>query len=722
MKSATFTIVGMHCASCATRNEEVLKKLPGVAAATVNFATHGATVQYDPVKVQEHQIHAAVVGQGYKIMAGHSRHEHLELSRRELSEARGKASWAIALATPALLLAMTGYELPGRAFGYGSSLWLQAGLSTVVVLWFGRQFHLGLWRQLKLRSANMDTLISVGTMAAWLYSVYAVLARAGHVYFEVGAAVTALILLGEYFEARSRGQASAAIEKLLELGAKKARRLVDGKEEEVDVGMISVGDRLLVKPGEKIPLDAKVVEGDSAVDESMLTGESLPIGKHAGDDVFGATMNREGALIVQVTRTGDDTVLAQIVRLVQDAQGKKAPIQHLADKVSGAFVPAVIVIALAVFVAWYLGTGSLPSALLSAVAVLVIACPCALGLATPTAIMVGTGVGARRGILIKNGEALEKAYKIDMVVFDKTGTLTEGKPAVTDVVSCGDSDDDGILRLAASLEGRSEHPLAKAIVEAARARNLAVAAPEGFSAVVGKGVTGRIEGKGTAVGNDKLVSAPDECLEKLRRLEEEGKTVVRVASEGRTLGLIAIADVPKPDAREAIRALLDRGIRVAMLSGDNRRTAEAIARTLGIIEVIAEVLPAAKAEEVKRLQREGRAVAFVGDGINDAPALVQADLGIAMGTGTDVAIEAGSLVLMKGSPSRVVEALMLARRTFSTIRQNLFWAFFYNVVAIPLAAFGLLTPMIASAAMGFSSVSVVANSLHLRRMRYTVRT
>ena len=704
MKTSNFTIVGMHCASCAAKNESALRKLPGVSEASVNYATHTAAVTYDPAKLEEHAIHQAVAAQGYKVMTDMSGHQHHMMAKQEMEEARRTAAWSIVLAIPVLLLAML-------SLGY---VQVQAAVATVVVLYFGRSFHLGMWRQLKTFSANMDTLVSVGTLAALFYSFYA-LATGGLVSFEVAAAVTALILLGEYFEARSSGQASSAVEKLLELGAKKARRIADGREEEVEVAALRVGDRVLVKPGEKIPLDGTVESGDSAVDEAVLTGESLPVGKHPGEAVYGATLNQEGALTVRVAKVGEDTALAQIVRLVRDAQAKKAPIQHLADKVSGVFVPVVIGIALATFGIWMLSGGGLEKALLAGVSVLVIACPCALGLATPTAILVGTGNGARRGILIKNGEALESAHAVDTVVFDKTGTLTEGKPNVTKIVACAGSEAD-VLRYAASLETHSEHPIAKAIVGSARERGVALETPENASAVPGKGIRGRVGGKAVEAGGAALIAAlPEACREEAARSEASGSTVVRVSVEGAVIGIVAVADTVKADAKTAVAALLQRGIRVVMLTGDNEPTAKAIAAQLGITEVRANVLPGDKAAEVRKLQDEGRKVAFVGDGINDAPALTQADLGVAVGTGSDIAIEAGGVVLVKGSPTKAVEALVLARKTFSVIRQNLFWAFFYNILAIPLAAFGLLTPMIAAAAMGFSSVSVVTNSLRLRK-------
>ena len=573
-------------------------------------------------------------------------------------------------------------------------------------------------------AANMDTLISLGTLSALLYSLWALFAGEPHLYFETGAIIAALILLGRYFEARSRGQASAAIEKLVDLGAKTARVIRDGSR---------TGDRhrqtsrsatfSLVRPGEKIPVDAKVMHGRSTVDESMLTGESLPADKGPGDDVFGATINVGGALRVQATKVGQDTALAQIVKLVADAQGNKAPIQKLADRVSGIFVPIVLLIAGVTAVIWYLVTGDLYQSLIPAVAVLVIACPCSLGLATPTAIMVGTGLAARRGILIKNGEALERGEKIDVVLLDKTGTLTQGKPRVVAVLPSNGTEDD-LLRLAASAEQLSEHPLAQAIVMAAREKSLPLAEPAEFENLAGKGVRTRLENADILIGSPRLLNEEGITFsaseaELIATHEAQGRTVVALARDGQLAGLIAIADTLKPDAKAAIAHLHSQGLRTAMITGDNEAAARSIAHDLGIERVFAQVLPQEKAQKVRELQAEGARVAFVGDGINDAPALAQADLGIAMGTGTDIAIEAGNIVLVKGSPLKMVEALALSRLTFRTIRQNLFWAFFYNAAAIPLAALGWLNPMIAAAAMAISSISVVANSLRIKRFRPT---
>jgi heavy metal translocating P-type ATPase len=612
-------------------------------------------------------------------------------------------------------------DLPWTLAGKNLSVWLQAFLSMIVVLGLGFDFHRGLMRQTLNLSANMDTLISIGTLAALFYSLWALIEGGHHLYFETGAVIAALILLGRYFEARSRGQAGAAIEKLMELGAKTAHRMSDGEVNDVAIENVAVGDLLLVKPGEKIPVDGRIVGGASSVDESMLTGESMPATKGEGADVFGATLNLSGAFQMEARKVGKDTVLAQIVRMVAEAQGNKAPIQKIADRVSGIFVPAVLSIASLTLAGWYLASGDLAQSIIPAVAVLVIACPCSLGLATPTAIMVGTGIGARNGILIKNGEALERAKQIDTVLFDKTGTLTEGKPTANAVIASDGVMQDDVLRIAASLEALSEHPLALAIVAAARAKNLHLGRATEFESHAGKGVQAKLDGTLIQVGSPRWIEEEGVSLAPLQReiaeQEARAQTVIAVARERSLLGCIAISDAVKADAKEAIARLAANGINTAMITGDNRRTAEAIAARVGIERVFAEVLPQQKAVEVKRLQQQGHKVAFVGDGINDAPALVQADLGIAIGTGADIAIEAGHIVLVKGSPLKVVEALGLSRLTFKTIRQNLFWAFFYNVAAIPLAVFGLLNPMIAAGAMAISSVTVVGNSLRIKRRK-----
>lgn len=723
MKTTTFAIGGMHCAACAARNERVLQKLTGVRDVAVNFATRKARVEFDDSALSESRLHEAVIEAGYEVLTSEFAQDHKDRTQRELQTARLRAFLALALATPVVALAMFEVELPWSLKGHNLSVWLQAILSGVVILGLGFEFHQGMLRQARNGAANMDTLISLGTLAALFFSLWAMsTGEHRHVYFETGAVIAALILLGRHFEARSRGQASDAIEKLIELGAKTAHVLADGEIHDVPIEAVKVGDALLVKPGEKIPVDGEVISGNSSVDEAMLTGESMPASKQPGDALFGATINISGAFEMRATKVGQDTTLAQIVKLVADAQGNKAPIQKLADRVSGIFVPIVLTIALGTALGWYLFTGDIYQSIVPAVAVLVIACPCSLGLATPTAIMVGTGLGARRGILIKNGEALERGQRIDVVMFDKTGTLTQGHPQVTAIEPFGATVTTAdVLRVAASLEKLSEHPLAQAVVRAAQDQNIPLVDVGGFQNLAGKGVSGKIGDASALVGSPRLMRdmgvSLDAGQQSIDGLERQAQTVIAVARDQTLIGVIAIADTVKSDAKEALASLAAEGIRTAMITGDNRQTAEAIAGQIGIERVFAEVLPQDKAEHVRLLQSQGNRVAFVGDGINDAPALAQADLGIAMGTGTDIAMEAGNIVLVKGTPSKVIEAIKLSRITFKTIKQNLFWAFFYNVAAIPLAAFGLLNPMIAAGAMAISSVSVVGNSLRIKRKR-----
>ena len=717
MTTTTFGIGGMHCASCVARNERALAKLPGVRNAVVNLAAHNARVEFDPATISEEAIRQAVEKNGYTVLADEKASEHAAREKAELAGLRIRAVAALILTAPIVALAMLPISLPGEYLGHETSVWVQALLGSIVILGLGWQFHLGMLRQARRLAANMDTLISIGTLAALVYSVWAIAKGEHHFYFETGAVITALILLGRYFEGRSRGQASAAIQKLLDLGAKHAHVLRFGVETDIPVEQVRPGNMLRVRPGEKIPVDGVVYAGGSSVDESMLTGESMPAAKQKGDPVFGATINLTGAFDMEATKVGTDTVLAQIVRMVAAAQDNKAPMQRLADSISSVFVPAVLLAAVLTALGWYLVTGDIVQSFVPAVAVLVIACPCSLGLATPTAIMVGTGLGAQRGILIKNGEALERARAIDTVMFDKTGTLTQGKPQVQAVIASGGSEED-MLRKAAGVEERSEHPLATAIIRAAKERGIGPATVSEFTSLSGKGAQAKLEGRMLSVGSPRLMVELGVDLTRLEsdiaRLESEGQTVIAVAEDGAALGIIALADTVKPEAREAIARLQKRGIETVMMTGDNARAANAIAAQLGISSVRAEVLPDQKAQEVKALQAQAKRVAFVGDGINDAPALAQADLGIAIGTGTDIAIEAGQIVLVKGSPMKVIEALDLSVLTFRTIRQNMFWAFFYNVAAIPLAALGLLNPMIAAAAMAFSSLTVVGNSLRIR--------
>jgi Cu+-exporting ATPase len=607
--------------------------------------------------------------------------------------------------------------------------WLFLLLATPVQFYAGRDFYRNAWKALKARTANMDSLIALGSSAAYFYSLWLLLSgRSGHVYFETAAVIIALVLVGKYLEARAKSQTSAAIKTLMGLQPKTARVLRGGAEADIPLSQLRAGDIVVVRPGEKVPVDGVITQGASTLDESMLTGESMPVQKGAGDPVIGATLNRTGSFQFRATRVGNQTALAQIVRLVQEAQGSKAPVQRLVDRVSAIFVPVVLVIALITFLAWWLATGDAIQAMIFAVAVLVIACPCALGLATPTAIMVGTGTGAQHGILIKNAEALERAGKLATVIFDKTGTITQGEPAVTDLVAIGDEGE--LLRLAGSVERGSEHPLGEAIVRAAQERGLSLAQPEAFAAIAGHGVQATVEGKALLIGSPRLMRDQGVELGELAvtvdRLQGEAKTAVVVAADGQALGVLGIADPLKPSSAEAIAALRHQGLQLLMLTGDNRRTAEAIGRQVGFEpeQVVAEVLPELKAAEVKRAQGAGHLVAMVGDGINDAPALAQADVGIAMGTGTDVAIETADITLLRGDLRTVPQAIQLSRRTMRTIRWNLFWAFIYNVIGIPLAA-GLfypllgwqLSPIYAAAAMAFSSVFVVTNSLRLRSLK-----
>jgi copper-transporting P-type ATPase V len=706
-------VQGMTCASCAARVEKVLNRQAGVANANVNFAANRATVTYYPQSVSLDELSTAVEHIGYRIDP--SEPEDVE---SEDVHARDQRAWL----RRAFLSWPLGLAVLGLSLFYMDQPWARW---TAFALTMPVQFVAG-WPFLRTAAqraakvtANMDTLIALGTLTAFFYSTYELFAG-GDLYFDTAALIIAFIILGRYFEARAKGRASSAIRKLLELGAKEARLVVDGEERMVSVDEVRVGDLVRVRPGEKIPVDGVVVAGSSAVDEAMLTGESVPVEKQEGDEVTGATINANGVLTIRATAIGQDTALAQIVRLVEHAQGTKAPVQRLADRISAVFVPAVLGVATITFGGWWLIFGDPTGGLIAAVAVLIIACPCALGLATPTAIMVGTGRGAEMGVLVKGGEVLESSKRIETVVFDKTGTLTRGEMSLTDVVTGADEDAGDLLRLAASVEASSEHPIGQAIVAGAKARGSGIDPVEGFSAVAGHGVRATIDGTEVFVGRRTLMSElgihlSDELEKAATDLEERGHTAVLAGWEGEVRGAFGVADTLKEGASDVVRQLHDMGLEVAMITGDNARTAHAIAQQVGIDRVLAEVLPEDKVSEVRRLQERGKVVAMVGDGINDAPALVQADLGIAIGTGTDVAIESSDITLMSGDLAGVVTAIRLSRRTLRVIFQNLGWAFGYNTAAIPLAAIGLLNPVIAGAAMAFSSVSVVTNSLRLRR-------
>ncbi|MDF2958501.1 MAG: heavy metal translocating P-type ATPase [Paenibacillus sp.] len=732
-ESVDLQLVGMTCAACAVKIEKALNKLPGVTTATVNFAMETARVEYNPTDVSVSDMQQRIEKLGYKAVPKQEEGDPAEHRQQEITRQKRKLLISAILSLP-LLWAMVSH------FSFTSWIWMpeifmnpwfQLALATPVQFYVGKQFYVGAYKALRNKSANMDVLVALGTSAAYFYSLYLTLEWATmpadmhhgpEMYYETSAVLITLVILGKLFEGLAKGRTSEAIKTLMGLQAKTALVVRNGQELTIPVEEVLTGDIVLVKPGEKVPVDGEIMEGNSAVDESMLTGESIPVEKKVGDSVIGATINKNGRLKVKATKVGKETALAQIIKVVEEAQGSKAPIQRVADVISGIFVPIVVGIALAAFLVWYIWVtpGDFANALEKAIAILVIACPCALGLATPTSIMAGSGRAAELGVLFKGGEHLESTHKIDAIILDKTGTVTKGKPELTDVI-VENIDETSFLRLVGAAEKNSEHPLAEAIVSGIVAKGIEVPSTDEFEAIPGFGIRAIVEGKEVLAGTRKLMAKYDvpveHIFESMSKLEQAGKTAMLFAIDGKYAGMVAVADTIKETSKEAVARLKQMGIQVIMITGDNERTAQAIAKQVGIDHVLAEVLPEGKAEEVKKLQAQGKKVAMVGDGINDAPALAMADIGMAIGTGTDVAMEAADVTLMRGDLNSIPDAIFMSRKTMSNIRQNLFWALGYNTLGIPIAAIGLLAPWVAGAAMALSSVSVVLNALRLQRMK-----
>ena len=726
-----FDIIGMTCAACATRIEKGLNKLDGIVKANVNLALEKATVEYNSAVLSSGEIIKKVENLGYGAHIKEDVKETIDHRQKEIEKQTGKFIFSAILSFP-LLWAMMGH------FSFTSFIWVpkmfmnpwvQFALATPVQFFIGKQFYVGAFKALKNKSANMDVLVALGTSAAYFYSFYLSLMSIGsmahsvELYYETSSILITLIILGKLFEAKAKGRSSEAIKKLMGLQAKTAIVERDGVEQEITIEEVFVGDIVHIKPGDKIPVDGKILEGRSAIDESMLTGESFPVDKTIGDEVIGATINKNGFLLIEATKVGRDTALAQIIRVVEEAQGSKAPIQRLADKISGVFVPIVVALAVVAFIVWYVwvSPGDFAEALEKLIAVLVIACPCALGLATPTSIMAGSGRAAEYGILFKGGEHLEMTHKISMVVLDKTGTVTNGTPVLTDVFTAPTLTEDEFLSLVGSAEKQSEHPLAQAIFQGIKDKEIPLKDVTEFEAIPGFGIKATVDGKELLVGTRKLMRkynvAAEQAYGQMNDLEKVGKTAMLVAIDYQYAGMVAVADTIKETSKSAISSLKDMGIEVIMITGDNKQTAQAIASQVGIEKVIAEVLPEGKADEIKKLQAEGKKVAMVGDGINDAPALAVADIGMAIGTGTDVAMEAADITLIRGDLNGIADAIFMSKKTIRNIKQNLFWALAYNTLGIPVAALGFLAPWLAGAAMAFSSVSVVLNALRLQKVK-----
>ncbi len=727
-----FDISGMTCAACATKIEKRINKMDGVDHANVNFALENISVVYDKGEVQIDDMVAAVKKLGYELIPKQSSEEKMDHKQDEIKQQTRKFIFSAILTLPLLWTMVAHFNF--LSFIYLPDIlmnpWVQLALATPVQFIIGAQFYKGAYTSLKNKSANMDVLVALGTSAAYFYSIFLTFEwmLAGSVgeadlYFEASAVIITLIVLGKLFEVRAKGKTSQAIQKLLGLQAKTARVIRDGVEQEIPIEAVLVKDLILVRPGEKIPVDGEIMEGQSAVDESMLTGESIPIDKDIGDTVIGATVNENGSLQIKATKVGKDTALAQIVKVVEDAQGSKADIQRLADRISGVFVPIVVLIAVIAFFVWFflVTPGDFRASIIPTISILVIACPCALGLATPTSIMAGSGRSAEMGLLFKGGEHLELTQSVGTVVLDKTGTVTKGEPTLTDVVVGEGFTEEDVLQIVATAENPSEHPLAQAIVKGVKERDIQLLEADRFEALPGYGIRAEIQGQVVFVGTRKLmreqeVTISAETETTMERLERDGKTAMLIAVAGKLAGVIAVADTVKDTSAEAIERMHQLGLEVIMLTGDNERTAEAIAKQVNIDQVIAEVLPDQKSDVIQKLQSEGKKVAMVGDGINDAPALALADVGMAVGTGTDIAIEAADVTLMRGNLNSVVDAIIMSQKTMRNIKQNLFFAFIYNTIGIPIAAIGLLAPWVAGAAMAFSSVSVVLNALRLQRV------